>query len=77
MGAISLSRKERLRMELMSPVRDGSMSLSAASAALGMNYREARRVKARYAVAGDAGLVHKLRGRASNNQTAAAGRGAM
>jgi transposase len=53
------------------------MRLSEAAALLGMSYRQAKRVKARYAADGDGGLVHGLRGRASNNQTGDASRSAV
>jgi hypothetical protein len=68
MGVLSLSRKERARVEVMSRVRDGHTTLAAAAAALGLSYRQAKRVYARYRAAGDAGLAHRLRGRPSNNK---------
>ena len=38
---------------------------------LGLSYRQTKRVWSRYGVAGDAGLVYRLRGRASNRQPVA------
>jgi transposase len=77
MGVLSLSRKERARVEVMSRVRDGHTTLAAAAAALGLSYRQAKRVYARYRAAGDAGLAHRLRGRASNNKGDDAARAAV
>lgn len=61
----------------MSRVRDGEMTLSEAAGLLGVSYRQAKRVKARYQAEGDAGLAHRLRGRASNRKTGDAGRSAV
>ena len=49
----------------------GQLSLNQASALLGLSYRQTKRVWSRYGVAGDAGLVHRSRGRASNRQPVA------
>lgn len=40
MEAISLSRKERSRLEVMSRVRDGQMTVSEAAAMLGLSYQQ-------------------------------------
>ena len=77
MGTLAMNRKERARVEVMSRVRDGQVTLAAAAAQLGLSYRQAKRVKARYAAGGDAGLVHRLRGRASNNKADDAARSAV
>jgi transposase len=64
-----MSATERSRLAVMARVRDGQVTLAAAAAALGLSYRQAKRVKARFVAGGDAGLVHRLRGRASNRKT--------
>src|SRR3954469_2203424 len=69
MGALAMSGKERSRLEVLSRVRDGQLSLAEAASLMGVCYRQARRVHAAYVRDGDAGLVHKLRGRASNRRT--------
>jgi hypothetical protein len=64
-----MSRKERSRLEVLSRVRDGQLSLAEAAPLMGVCYRQVRRIYAAYVRDGDAGLVHKLRGRASNRRT--------
>ncbi|MDB5318487.1 MAG: family transposase [Phycisphaerales bacterium] len=77
MGQLTMSAKERRRVEVMSRVRDGHVSVAAAAGLLGVSERQAWRLKARYAAGGDGGLVHKLRGYPSNNKTAVAARSAV
>lgn len=72
-----MSLKERDRLSMLSRVRDGQMTLLAASERLGLSYRQAKRLWRRYREVGDAGLVHGLRGRPSNHLVAADGRRAM
>src|SRR3954463_4682938 len=69
MGALVMSRKERARLEVLARVRDGQLGLGAAAGLLGISYRQARRAYKRFRAQGDAGLVHRLRGRASNRKT--------
>ena len=64
-----MNEKERLRIEVLTRVTDGRMTLGAAADRLGLSYRQMRRVRGRHRVDGDAGLVHALRGRASNRKT--------
>ena len=68
MEVISMSREERKRLEVLSRVKSGSLSLVAASELLGLSYRQTKRIWSRYQSEGDRGLVHRLRGRASNRQ---------
>jgi transposase len=68
MENISMSRRERKRLEALSRVVSGEMSLAEASRQLGLSYRQSSRALSRYKAEGDAGLVHRLRGRASNRQ---------
>ena len=69
MGMISMSRKERKRLEAFSRVKAGGMTLVEASELLGLSYRQTKRAWSRYQSEGDAGLVHRLRGRAPNRHT--------
>jgi len=69
METISMSRKERKRLEAFSRVKAGDLTLTAASGLLGLGYRQTKRSWARYQSQGDAGLVHCARGRASNRQS--------
>lgn len=66
-----MSSLERDRLQLFGQVGSGFMTLKAASEHLGLSYRQAKRLWARYRDQGDAGLIHRLRGRPSNNQASA------
>lgn len=70
METILMSRRERKRLEVFSRVDRGEMTLVEASGLLGLSYRQTKRVWRRYREQGDAGLVHRARGRASNRQSA-------
>jgi transposase len=68
METISMSVDERRRLEVLSRVRSGELRVVDASKLLSLSYRQALRVWQRYQQEGDAGLVHKGRGRPSNRQ---------
>jgi hypothetical protein len=68
MERISMSETERRRLEVFGRVKKGEMSLVGASELLRLSYRQTKRIWSRYQEDGDAGLVHKGRGRASNRQ---------
>ena len=61
---------ERDRLAMLSRVRDGQITLREASGRLALSYRQTKRLWKRYREIGDAGLVHGLRGRPSNNRPA-------
>lgn len=61
-----MSVKERRRLEVLSRVKSRELSLVKAAEVLAISYRQAKRLWARFQVQGDAGLLHRLRGRASN-----------
>jgi len=63
-----MSRRERRRLEVMSQVKLGVMTLAKGGELLGLSYRQAKRLRARYEAEGDGGLVHGLRGRPSNRR---------
>lgn len=65
MGVLALSTKERRRMELLSQVQGGTLRLGKAAELLSLSYRQAKRIWKRYQKQGDAGLVHRARGRPS------------
>lgn len=69
METISMSRKERKRLAAFGRVQAGDLTLTVASGLLGLSYRQTKRAWVRYQSQGDAGLVHGLRGRASNRQS--------
>jgi molybdenum-dependent DNA-binding transcriptional regulator ModE len=68
MESLEMSKSERRRLEVMSQVRLGKLSLRQASELLGRSYRHLKRVWVRYQAEDDAGLVHRLRGRPSNRR---------
>ena len=64
-----MSAKERLRLRVLESVAAGTLGLGQAAGRLGISYRQMRRIRQRHASEGDAGLVHRLRGRPSNRKT--------
>jgi hypothetical protein len=60
-----MSRKERERMAVMAGVTEQELTLVAAGELMGVCYRQSKRIWRRYQDQGDAGLVHRLRGRPS------------
>ena len=67
-----MSRKERDRMTIMVGIQHGELTLGAAAQVLGLSYRQTLRVWRRYQGQGDAGLVHRARGRPSPRRTSPA-----
>jgi transposase len=68
MGKLRLSRKERVRLEVLSTVRKGGISLAKAAELLGVSYRQVLRIWQRFGAGGSVGLKHGLRDRPSNRQ---------
>src|SRR5437870_1012045 len=68
MERLAMSKRERIRLEVLSRVKRGELRLRKAAQLLQLSYRQAKRVYARYGQEGDKGLVHRLRGRPSNRQ---------
>jgi len=66
MGRIEMSTKERRRMGLMTRVAEKLLKLRAAAEMMRLSYRQAKRIWRRYVKEGDAGLVHRGRGRSSS-----------
>jgi transposase InsO family protein len=69
MEAILMIGRERKRLVVMSQVRAGKVRLAAAAELLEVSYRQVKRLWARYQADGDRGLVHGLRGKASNRRS--------
>jgi len=65
-----MSQKERTRLGVMQQIRAQQLTVMAAAGVLALSYRQAKRVWRRYRVEGDAGLVHRGRGRPSNRAKA-------
>ncbi len=66
METLTMSRGERKRLEVFGRVRRGEITLVKAAELVGVSYRQVKRAYARFRDEGDRGLVHRLRGRASN-----------
>jgi transposase len=66
LGRTALSREELRRVEVMSRVRSGELSLRQASELLGLSYRQTRRIWAKYREGGAEALRHGNCGRRSN-----------
>ena len=66
METLRMSTKERRRLELLGRVKSGEVTLVKAAELLSISYRQAKRLWSRFQDQGDAGLLHRLRGRASN-----------
>ena len=58
-----MSAKERRRLVVLSEWQAGRLKLVAAAEAMGVSYRQAKRIGRRYQQQGAGGLVHRLRGR--------------
>ena len=63
-----LSGKERDRLKVLHELQGGHLTQDEAAGQLGISDREVRRLLARIAVEGDGGVVHRLRGKASNRR---------
>ncbi len=66
---IAMSQRDRDTLFVLKPVLDGQRSQVEAARLLGLSTRQVRRLLARLQDEGDAGLIHKLRGRPSNRKT--------
>jgi transposase len=68
MEPLQMSARERDRIEVLSRVKRGELSLRQAGELLHLSYRQAKRVYRRYRREGHKGLLHGLRGRESNRK---------
>ena len=66
MGALLMSRKERNRLEVLGWKEHSGISLVKAAEAMGVSYRQAKRIWKRYKADKGAGLVHLGRGKKPN-----------
>ena len=65
---LRMSRKERDRLKVVAALESRRLRQRQAARLLGLSVRQVRRILGRYRAAGDAGLVHRARGRASNRR---------
>ena len=68
MAKVRLSGKERLRLEVLSKVQKGGISLVKAGELLGVSYRQVLRIWQRFLSEGSLGLKHGLRDQVSNRR---------
>ena len=66
-----MSCKERKRMVVLAEIKRGQLSVAAAGRLMGVCYRQAKRIWHRFKKGGDAGLVHRSRGRPGPRRKAA------
>jgi len=62
-----MSARELTRVEVLSRVKAGSLSLGSAATLMGVSYRQAKRLARRYRAEGAKGLKHRSAGRVSNH----------
>jgi hypothetical protein len=67
---IVMNQSERDLLKVMAPVLQGKRTQGEAARLLRLSVRQVRRIQKRLEQEGDAGAVHRLRGRASNRQLA-------
>ena len=64
---IRMSRREVQRMQVLEKVEGGVLALKAGAELMGVCYRQAKRLLARYRKEGPGGLVHRRRGQSARN----------
>jgi transposase-like protein len=69
---IEMSQRERDRLRILQELQEGRCSQAKAAQLLKLTVRQVRRLQQRWLRKGDAGLVHRLRGRPSNRRHDAA-----
>src|SRR3990172_1751674 len=69
METLTMSRKERRRLELCGRIERGELTLAKAAELAALSYRQTKGVYRRYREESDRGLVHRLRGRPSNRHS--------
>lgn len=62
-----MNQKERDRLNLLNQIKKNELTITSAAEGLHMSERQLYRILQRYQKLGDAGLVHRLRGRPSNH----------
>lgn len=70
MGLIAMSERDLQRIEVLSKVVDGRMTIVSAARVLAVSTRQVRRLLDVFEQHGAAAIRHKARGRPSNNRVA-------
>ncbi len=68
MGWLQMSKQELRRVEVLTEVLAGSRTTESAAGLLGLSVRQTHRLLVRYGDGGGGALIHRARGRTSNNQ---------
>lgn len=68
MEELRMSAKERVRLDALHRVKRGEITVAVAGELMGVCPRQAKRLWKRFKACGDAGVVHRLRGRPSNRR---------
>jgi transposase-like protein len=63
---LTMSTKERQRLQVISHLKHGQTTVARAAGTLGLSERQMYRVLVHYRQQGDRGLMHRLRGQTSN-----------
>ena len=71
MGLVTMSARELQRIEVLTEVVAGRRDVVSGAAVLAVSVRQMHRLLARYREGGGGALIHKARGRSSNNQLSA------
>jgi len=66
-GTLTMNQKERDRLKVLTQIQQNELSVALAAENLHLSERQLYRLLNRYDEQGDAGLVHRLRGRPSNH----------
>ena len=69
MGWVVMSERELNRIEVLSQVTQGRMTVVSAANVLGLSRRQVHRLLGTFRSEGPAAIRHKARGRCSNNRT--------
>ena len=70
MGLVTMSLKDLQRIEVLTDVLGKRRTVGSATAVLGLSVRQTHRLLLRYGDGGGGALIHRARGRTSNNQMA-------
>jgi len=65
---LTLTQKDRDRLVILRQLADGTLKVGEAARCLGLSARQVRRLRRRFEAAGDAAVIHRLRGQPSNRR---------
>jgi hypothetical protein len=65
-GSLTMSQHERERLKIIDRIKRQELTVVVAAESIGISERQMYRILKRYLIQGDAGLIHRLRGKSSN-----------